>query len=107
MTSKAATRLGFRAVSPQKRPTVHGAYDIVRISAEIEAVRRKQDKTVKETAAAVGIDRKVWYKKRDLDGSSFSFRDISLLAEYFDAPPGWPYIPWELAEDFDRWRKSR
>ncbi len=106
-TRKRAKRLRSAPVSPRKKPGLVGAYDVERVAAEIDAARRRLKLSVQQAADMSGIGRTVWYKKVDVEGSSFSFDDISRIAASFKAPPGWPLIPWELAEDFDRWRKSR
>lgn len=106
-TRKHAKRLRSEAVSPRKKPGLVGAYDVERVAAEIDAARKRLKFSVAEAAEASGIKRTVWYKKVDVEGSSFSFDDISRIAAAFRAPQGWPLIPWELAEDFERWRKGR
>lgn len=107
MPSKRPARLRFTPMSPRKKPSPEGAYDLGRVTAEIEHGRKRRGLSVKALAADVGIGRKVWYKKRDMDESTFSFDDMSRIAKALDAPPGWPLLPWELAEDFADWRKSR
>jgi hypothetical protein len=101
-------RLRFPTVTPSRKPgTVEGAYDLTRITAEIEHGRKKKGFSVKAAAEDSGMKRKDWYKKRNMEGSTFNLEDISRIVKVLDAPPGWPFLPWELAEDFEKWRDSR
>jgi hypothetical protein len=81
-------------VAPKKKSQVDpdaGRYPLRVLTAEIETARKKLGLNVKTAASDAGVGRKVWYKKRDIDGSSFDLEEISLLAEAWDAPEFWPF----------------
>jgi hypothetical protein len=104
-----ARRLGFRPVAPKKKAPPNpdaGRYPLRVLTAEIETARRKLGINVKTAAADAGVGRKVWYKKRDMDGSSFTLEDISLLAEAWDAPEDWPFRRC-IDADWKAWRARR
>lgn len=82
------------------------SFDPATIGAEIERVRETREVGVKEAADIIRINRTLWYKKRDAKGSRFFPHEIEKLAEAWGAPSTWPYLPWELAEAFDAWRRG-
>lgn len=102
-----ASPLRFRGVAPKRKAPIKlnvGRYPLRALTAEIETAREKLGINAKTAAADIGVVRGVWYKKRDIDGSSFSLEDISLLAEAWDAPECWPFRRCSDAE-WKAWRQ--
>lgn len=81
---------------------VHYSYaDVVR--RVLEQVKRSR-KPLKEIHDGVQITKDQWSRKKKLnaDGTggtrtSFTYEELTRIANYFGADPGWPFIDWDLA----------
>ena len=65
---------------------------------------RASGKPLKEIHGAVGISKDQWSRKQNVQvggmrgkGSTFTYEELSRIATYFGADPGWPFIDWDLA----------
>ena len=80
-----------------------GRYTKEIVSAEVRRVmshwRDEHGRAVPQKALAdvLGITPGQLSRKMTLSDrrSQFNTLDCGLLADFFDAPPGWPYIPWD------------
>jgi hypothetical protein len=103
---KSPERLVFALMDESLKDYRWQRFDPSKIGKEIDRVRKLRRLTVKQAAAIIGCPRTGWYKKRDLDGSAFHMDDIDRLAAEWDAPPGWPFISWDLATAFAAWLRA-
>lgn len=76
-------------------------YDIQKIGEEIERARIRLGVSVTDAARLVPCQRTSWYKKVQANGSRFHLDEIDRLAVEWNAPRGWPFIPWEEGETID------
>jgi len=67
-------------------------YDEREIGRRIEARRRARGVPVAALCEVCGFDKSSWSRKTRVDRSSFTFQEISLIAEALCAPRGWPFI---------------
>lgn len=85
-----------------KKGRAGGRFDEREISARVEKLRRDRGVEVKEICAAVGLEKWDWSRKVRLDRSSFSIQELGLIADYLDAPTGWPFVALEVGMLLDR-----
>jgi hypothetical protein len=55
----------------------------------------------KELYLTLGWDKSIWSRKIVTLATALSLRDLSEIAEKLDAPMGWPFVDWRVAEAFD------
>jgi hypothetical protein len=79
-----------------------GRYDEKEIAARVDKLRKARGVEVKVICAAIGLEKWDWSRKVRLDRSSFSIEELSRIADYLSAPPGWPFLPAELGEVLER-----
>jgi hypothetical protein len=65
-----------------------------RIAQAMEAKRVR----ARELYEMLGIAKPQWYLKMGGEKNHFNFDEISRIASHLGAPPGWPFIDWELAD---------
>lgn len=78
---------------PSKRRRV-GRYSVREATAE---VRKAMDRSVpplldKEVAAELDLDAGTFSYKIRMTKSSFSVEEFGVIADFFRAPPGWPFV---------------
>lgn len=83
------------------------SFDPETIGGEIDRLRDARGYSVIEAADLLEINRTLWYKKAAGKGSRFWPAEIDRLAEVWDAPTYWPYVPYQMAEMFEAWRRGR
>jgi hypothetical protein len=79
-----------------------GRFDEREIAARVEKLRRDRGVEVKAICAAIGLEKWDWSRKVRLDRSSFSIAELGLIADYLDAPTGWPFVATEVGQLLDR-----
>jgi hypothetical protein len=89
-------------VPAKKGRSPGGRFDEREISARVEKLRRDRGVEVKEICAAIGLEKWDWSRKVRLDRSTFSIRELGLIADYLDAPTGWPFVAPEVGQLLDR-----
>lgn len=85
-------------VMPKPPPVSGGRYDLRKITIEIEAVRQRLGLSKKEAALGSGMTESQWSQKIRMVINSFNVYELGRIADCFDAPIGWPFLDWELAE---------
>lgn len=76
-----------------------GRYSLRKVALEIdEQLRIRGRGSQKEAAGALGITEQAFSAKLRGVHSNWSVDEIGRLADYWDAPSGWPWIPWKEAE---------
>lgn len=73
----------------------------------VRRIRRQVESTgqpLKAILVAVNISPDQWSRKSRLNragnggkGTSFTLDELSRIADYFDAGPGWPFVDWDYA----------
>jgi hypothetical protein len=88
------------------RPT--SRYTVRRATEEIEEQLRVRGRgSRKEVALAIGLDEAAFsHKMRGLK-TRFSVEEIGRIASHWNAPIGWPWLPWQLGEVIDRMLSGR
>lgn len=96
-------------IAPRRNPAEFYALAVIRYSyadiiGRIGDKVRDSEKPLKEIYEAVGISKDQWSRKMALNEAgtggkktSFSYDELSRIANYFGADPGWPFIDWHLA----------
>jgi hypothetical protein len=89
-------------VGGTRKRVIGGRFDAREIARRVERARAKRDIPVKAIAQDVwphrGDEARFdWYKKANLRGSQFTIEELGRIADILDAPPGWPFLPWEVA----------
>lgn len=60
----------------------------------------------KRLAIAAGIDSSGFtHRLNGRPGYTFSIEEIGSIAEEAKGPTGWPWVPWEIGEAFDAYRR--
>lgn len=69
------------------------------VTAEIrQALARKNERgTHKKLADALGLETSQQLSHRLAGDYAFSVEELGAVADFFDAPLGWPFIPWSIA----------
>lgn len=55
-------------------------------------LRKKRGLSIRECCAALGIKKWDYSRKVRLDTSRFTVEELGLLADLFEAPPGWSFV---------------
>lgn len=89
----------IRHVSPKRRETGGGPYDLAEITRRVEKEITRRELLDKEVASGIGISQgQLSHKLRMTKRSRLNIEDCSRLAELFKAPLGWPFLEWTYAE---------
>lgn len=56
------------------------------------AARSRPPLRDKEMAAAAGLTKDKYSRKIRMSRSTFTLEELGLIADFFDAPPGWPVV---------------
>jgi hypothetical protein len=85
-----------------------GRYDYVAVCDEIRRVLKREGRGSYKTAAAACKLKATAFSQR-LRGkeSRFELEHLGALADRFDAPPGWPLVPWEVGEEMEHARREK
>lgn len=93
---------------PRRPKPPPGRYTLAKVSREIEdRIRIKGRGSQKEAANALGITEQAFSAKLRGVETNWNVEEIGQLADFWDAPPGWPWITWSEAELRDNVRKLR
>jgi hypothetical protein len=87
----------------------YGRYTYEAVILELQILLKKKGHGSKKLAAATADLLPTQFSKR-LRGSPerFTIEQLGRIADWAKAPPGWPFIPWEHAEDMRRaWRDAK
>lgn len=87
-----------------KNDSPSGRYDIRVITQRIEELRALMGIPVAVISADVGLSRFAWYKKVGFRQTQFDIHEIGRIADRLGAPTGWPFVDYDLATGFDRFR---
>lgn len=82
-------------VGGTRNKAIEGRYDLREIGARVDKRRRKLKIPVKVAAAAIGVEKWDWSRKIRAVGSQVYITECGVLADLFDAPLGWPFVPEE------------
>lgn len=74
-----------------------GRYDVREVGAAVDKTRRQANRTVKECCDAIQCQKWDWSRKARGVGSQFTVEELGVLADLFDAPPGWPLLSPDVA----------
>jgi hypothetical protein len=86
-----------------------GRYSVGRAAGEVERHIQSAKKRGTHVRAAEALGISSQQLSHRIDGTyKFTIEELGILADHFRAPPGWPFIPWEEAEQRDEaWRTRR
>jgi hypothetical protein len=87
-----------------------GRYSLARVIEEIEEqFTRRGRRSRKDLAIALGFGAQSAINKRqDDDEAHWNIEDLGRVAEAWNAPTGWPFIPWDEAFERDEaWKKRK
>lgn len=78
---------------PRKRRPA-GRYSVAEATAEVrKALERSRPPILdKEMAAVIGVDAGTFSYKIRMTKSSFTVEEFGVIADYFSAPAGWPFV---------------
>lgn len=89
----------LRVPPRSKAPRFGGRYDIRELTIRVVRLMAKRGVTAKQAYSHLGIDKSTWSIKVNLSGTSgFTLWEFGELADFLEAPVGWPFIPEELGE---------
>jgi hypothetical protein len=84
---------------PRRPKPPPGRYTLRKVSLEIEDQLRIRGRgSQKEAANALGISEQSFSAKQRGVETNWKIEEIGQLADYWKAPPGWPWITWSEAE---------
>lgn len=87
-------------------PTSRYSYEAAALEVE-RLLKRKGRGSQKQAAAACGLTASQ-FSKRVYGVEMFRVEHFGAIADWAGAPTGWPFIPWEIAEERDKaFRASR
>jgi hypothetical protein len=78
-----------------------------RVTLEIERRLKAPDQRGSQArcAEAVGMDSGTFrHTMNEREGARFSIEELATIAEVLHAPPGWPWLTWEEAEQLSAFR---
>lgn len=79
-----------------------GRYTLDRATLEIEEqLRRRGRGAQKEVALAIGLDEQAFSHKMRGGKTRFTVEEIGRIADYWNAPRGWPWVSWGEGEIID------
>lgn len=81
------------------KPVAHrGRYSAKQVSLAIaEAIARKGRGTHKALAAHMGWDSTQLSHRLAGDTVRWKLEGIGAIADFLNAPPGWPFVPWDIS----------
>lgn len=80
------------------RPAHVGRYSTKAVSLEIAAaIKRKGRGTHKALAAHMGWGHTQLSHRLAVDTTRWRIEEIGAIADFLDAPPGWPFVAWDVA----------
>lgn len=80
-------------------PTHFGRYSTKAVSLEIAAaIKRRGRGTHKDLAAHMGWTSQQLSHRLAVDTTRWRIEQIGAIAEFFKAPPGWPFVAWDVAQ---------
>ncbi|MEI8352412.1 MAG: hypothetical protein WCG36_08885 [bacterium] len=83
--------------SRHQRPLLAGRYSQSRVSAEINAaIDRGERGTHKRLSLALGLRTTQQLSHRRKSQYEWSLEEIGVVADFFNAPIGWPFVPWDI-----------
>jgi hypothetical protein len=89
-------------MTPKRSPVRAGRYTLRKVALEIEEqLRRRGRGSQKEAAFGIGLSEQAFSAKQLGKHSNWSVEEIGRLADFWDAPTSWPWIPWDMAFDRD------
>jgi hypothetical protein len=90
-----------------RKPRPLGRYSRTKVILEIEEqFRRRGRGSKKALAAGLGFKPPEITKRQNDDEAHWNFEELGRVAEEWQAPAGWPFIPWDEAYQRDEaWRK--
>jgi hypothetical protein len=93
---------------PTRQPRPLGRYSLQKVILELEEQFRRRGRGSK-TALAVdlGFRPPEITKRQDDEEAHWNLEDLGRVADAWEAPTGWPFIPWDEAELRDRAWKAR
>jgi hypothetical protein len=82
------------------KPTRHrGRYSLPAVALEIaHQIGRQGRGTHKALAAHMGISSQQLSHRLAIDTTRLKLEEIGVIADFFNAPPGWPFVAWDIAE---------
>jgi hypothetical protein len=82
-----------------ERPVLVGRYNWPSVLAEIKTRRDRGPRgTHKALSLALKLDTTQQLSHRLQGRYDTTLEEIGVIADFFDAPIGWPFIPWAIAE---------
>lgn len=76
-------------------------FDSKSVGEEIERARVRLEISVADITGKIGMPRTLWYKK--IAGTpAFRWEEAAKLAREFQAPKGWPLVPWNEGLAWER-----
>jgi hypothetical protein len=84
---------------PKKKAPIASRYSIKEATLRIEKAMGRSRPRVqnKELAGALGMDEGVFSRKMRQSRSTFSLDELGAIADFFEAPPGWPVLDGDVA----------
>lgn len=94
-------------VTTPTRTEASERYAYAAVTKEIARVMEAMPRgTKKRLAAAAGLDQSAFrHRMQEYRNERFSYEEIGAIAAELNAPPGWPFIDWKLAEAVAAHRK--
>jgi hypothetical protein len=82
------------------KPARHrGRYSLAAVAVEIaNQIGRQGRGTHKALAAHLGITSQQLSHRLAIDTARLKIEEIGSIADFFNAPPGWPFVAWDVSE---------
>jgi hypothetical protein len=92
-----------------RKPRPLGRYSLPSVIAELEdQFRRRGRGSKKALAAGIGFKPPEITKRQNDDEAHWNLEELGRVADEWGAPPGWPFIPWDEADEREKvWKKHR
>lgn len=87
---------------PIQKNKTGGRYDIREITVRVDRLRAKRGVEAKDIYTLLGIDKSTWSNKMKMKRSALSIVEVGIIADFLDAPTGWPFIDERFGEYLDR-----
>jgi hypothetical protein len=106
MVERRPRKIAGKRMPAKIKPLSGGRYDVREITRRV--LRRMAERKVapKEMYTHLGWDPSTWSIKTKMERSQFSITDFGRIADYLDAPSGWPFISDEQASQIERLSKA-
>lgn len=80
-------------------------FDAASVGLEIETQRARLQISVTAITSKLGMTRTAWYTK--VRGTPpFRWEEAAAIAKEFQAPRGWPLVPWHEGEAWEAWLRG-